>query len=247
MEGAWQMEIRRGLFVAGTDTGCGKTVATATLARALALRGVDVGVAKPYVTGIDPEAPAPESDICFLQQAACCSDALDEVSPARFRLPLAPANAAALEGRRVERAQVVAQTRAYAGRHSVTLVEGIGGVAVPLDVDYLVSDFIRDLDLSVLLVARSALGTINHTMLTAEHLRHCGVRVAGVVFNRTCGGPLTQAELVGPPVAAQLAGLHSFGILPYVAGADGDRPPPVKALPVGCEAVAQIVELVLGA
>lgn len=235
----------RRLFITGTDTGCGKTVVTASLAKALVSRGIDVGVAKPFASGLNPDVPDENTDIRFLQKAAGLNEPLDLVCPVRLRLPLAPANAAPLEGKRLDVATVAETICHYLGQHEVTLVEGIGGAAVPIKENYLVSDFAKDLGLPVLIVARSALGTINHTLLTVEHLRSKDVSIFGVVFNRTFGGALDLAEEVGPPLAARLAGVRNFGIVPFVAGSLADSPPPMDNLPIFSDPIVEIVEELL--
>ncbi len=231
--------MRKALFVTGTDTGCGKTVVTATLARALAAQGVDVGVMKPFASGIAPDSPSDYDDIVFLQRAAGLCEPLDEVCPARFELPLAPANAAPLEKRTVEIERVIAAVRSYLERHRIVLIEGIGGVAVPLRDHYLVSDFIRDLNIPTLVVARSTLGTINHTILTTRFLQSCGIGIAGIVFNRTSPGDMTLAEKVGPPLAVSIAGVRDFGMLPHVASGL-ESLPSLDALPVKSEPIEAI-------
>jgi dethiobiotin synthetase len=234
----------RGFFVTGTDTGCGKTIVSATLARALASAGVDVGATKPFASGIDVDAPDELSDVCYLQRAAGLHEPLEKVCPARFRLPLAPVNAARLEEKNIDVEAVCQAVRDYARGHEFTIVEGIGGIAVPLAGHYLVSDFALQLGLPVLVVARSALGTINHTLLTVEHLKSRGLNIFGVVFNRLAPGPLTLAEQVGPPLAAQLADVRDFGIVPYAEAATNDMPPPIENLPVWSSAIRSIVEVI---
>lgn len=234
-----------GLFITGTDTGCGKTIVTASLAKALASRGIDVGVAKPFASGLNPDVPDETTDIRFLQRAAGLNEPLDLVCPVRLRLPLAPANAAPLEGKRLDVATVTEAMRHYLGQHEVNLVEGIGGAAVPIKENYLVSDFAKDLGLPVLVVARSALGTINHTLLTVEHLRSKGSQIFGLVFNRTFGGAMDLAEEVGPPLAARLAGVRNFGIVPFVGVSPGNIPLPFENLPIFSDPIVEIVEQLL--
>ncbi|MCX7624842.1 MAG: dethiobiotin synthase [Candidatus Sumerlaeaceae bacterium] len=230
------------LFITGTDTGCGKTVVTASLAKALAARGVDVGVAKPFASGLDPETPEEISDIRYLQRAAGLNEPLEQVCPIRLRLPLAPANAAPLEGKQLNIEMVARAMRRYMSCHKITLIEGIGGAAVPLTESYLVSDFVKDLAVPVLIVSRSALGTINHTLLTVEHLRSKNVTIFGLAFNRIHGGALDLAEEVGPPLAARIAGVRNFGIVPFVSGTHPDTPPPIEDLPVFSDTIMEIAE-----
>jgi dethiobiotin synthetase len=230
------------LFVTGTDTGCGKTVVTAALVRHLRAHGTDVGVMKPFATGVCAADISQEDDIALLRAAAGIDDGYDRISPSRFTRPLAPACASEIEKRDVEIGPVLELIRDYRKAHTVTVIEGIGGVAVPLTPSFLVSDFVRDLGAPALIVARSALGTINHTLLTVEHLRGRGVPVVGVVFVRHAPGPLTEAEETGPPMAARIAGIRSFGIVPFCQGLEPTLPLArrLDALPSECEAIASL-------
>ncbi|MCX7719042.1 MAG: dethiobiotin synthase [Candidatus Sumerlaeaceae bacterium] len=210
-----------GLFVTGTDTGVGKTVVAATLARALRLAGHDVGVMKCVATGVGWPGEPELTDAELLATAAQSGDPLDLVCPQRFRPPLAPLTAARLDGRHVNVEAIANAASALAQRHRWLIVEGVGGAAVPITADLLVSDLAARLGLPALIVARTALGTVNHTVLTVEHLRERKVQVAGVVFVRGADGALSLAEEHGPPLACQTAGVCNFGIFPYVPGLAG--------------------------
>ena len=235
------------LHIAGTDTGVGKTLVTAALAAALRMRGADVVAAKPFASGCTPGCDWRDDDAQLLMAASRCDEPLDAVSPQRFAHPLAPATAAALEDRRVDIAGALDAMRALAARHSIVLVEGVGGVAVPLHGGTLASDFARQLGAPALVVARTALGTINHTLLTLEHLRARGVAVAGVVFVRHQSGPLSLAEETGVPLACNLAGTPCHGIVPHVdafaRAVSLDEA--VDALPALCDAVQELAERII--
>lgn len=231
------------LLIVGTDTGCGKTTVAATLAHALKKAGADVGVMKPFASGVDVAQMQPMDDAAILQLAAGLEEPYDWVTPERFQAPLAPANAAPLEGRTADLDKVRAAIRNYVAQHAYTLIEGIGGVAVPLTQCVLFSDFFREFSFPALVVARSALGTINHTVLTVEHLRSRGIPVLGVIFNRIQEGPLDLAEEVGPPLAARLCGIENFGLFPFVnLGSHLTAQAWVDALPVECDAIQKLVE-----
>jgi dethiobiotin synthetase len=195
----------RGLFVTATDTGVGKTVVTAAVALALRARGIDVGVVKPVQTG--------EGDAETLKRLAGLEAELDEIAPFSFAAPLAPLVAARLEGRALDLEEVAARVRGLAMRHDFTLVEGVGGVLVPVGPDWTVADLASDLALPLLVVARAGLGTVNHTLLTLAEARSRGLDVAGVVLNGPGDGSTeTNAELVesfaGVPVLARVAWLE---------------------------------------
>ena len=176
--------VPRGFFVTGTDTGVGKTVVACALIRQLAARGIDVGAMKPIETGVGDEGPL---DALALQAAAGGVDPLDDVCPQRFSLPAAPSVAASAEGRQVE---VWAIRRAYerlSTRHDCVVVEGAGGLLVPASEEHSMADLARELDLPLLIVARAALGTINHTLLSLEAAVARGLSVAGVVISHADG------------------------------------------------------------
>lgn len=170
----------RGLFVTGTDTGVGKTFVTTSLARALRAAGVDVGVMKPIETGVPAAGP---EDARALRLAAGVEDPLELVCPVRFALPASPEAAAKAERRTVPLAAIRDAHRALARRHAFLLVEGAGGLLVPIDAETDMADLARDFELPLLLVTRPALGTVNHTRLTLEAVRARGLPVFGVVIS----------------------------------------------------------------
>ena len=170
----------RGLFVTGTDTGVGKTLVASALAAWCRRQGIDVGVMKPIATG---ERRTIASDARRLAQAAEVSDPWPLINPVCYRDPLAPAVAAQRAHRPVRLAAVVRAFRELSRRHDVMIVEGIGGLLVPLSRRTTVGEMIRLLDLPLLIVARRRLGTLNHTLLTVEHARRAGLAVAGVALN----------------------------------------------------------------
>jgi len=194
--------VTRGLFVTGTDTGVGKTVVACALVRGLRARGVDVGVMKPVETGVGPEGPA---DARALREAAGVDDPLEQICPQIFALPAAPTVAARHEGRRVDRQAIRAAFDALAARHDAMVVEGAGGLLVPAADGMSMADLARELGSPLVVVARGALGTINHTLLTLEAATARGLRVAGVIVSH--GGPPP-----GPGDAANLEALrHALG------------------------------------
>ncbi len=180
----------RGLFVTGTDTGVGKTAVACALARALRARGVDLGVMKPMETGVPPEGP---EDARALRDAAGVDDPLDDVCPLRFELPAAPTVAARAEGREVNLALVRAAAERLASRHELLLVEGAGGLLVPAAPGLTMAGLASELGLPLLVVARTRLGTINHTLLTLLAAEHLGLPVLGVALSHA-DGPLSPAD-----------------------------------------------------
>ena len=171
----------RGIVVIGTDTGVGKTVIAAGLVGALRARGRDVGVVKPIQSGA--YAADPEGDAMLLRRWTGVDQTPEEIAPYCFAAPLAPLVAAELEGRSVDLEAVVAHVRAVASSHDEVVVEGAGGLLVPVGADWTIADLVTSLGLPVLVVARAGLGTVNHTALTVLALRGLGLEPLGVVLN----------------------------------------------------------------
>jgi dethiobiotin synthetase len=168
-----------GVFVTGTGTEVGKTVLAAVTARAAAGRGERVAVFKPAVSGL--EEPG-EPDHELLRRASGSPQSDDEIAPYRYEPPVSPHLGAELGGETIspERLRAAADE---AGRDAdLLVVEGVGGLMVPLTLGYLVRDFARDLGFASMIAAPSGLGTINHTLLTIESLRSVGLEVAAVVL-----------------------------------------------------------------
>jgi dethiobiotin synthetase len=172
----------RGVFVAGTDTGVGKSIVAAAICAGLAARGDRVAAFKPAVTGIDEEPEEFPRDHELLASVANVGQAPEDVAPQRFGPPVSPHYAAELAGTTIEPPELVAHARAQAERADVLVAEGVGGLLVPLTPGYLIRDLALDLDLPLVVAARPGLGTISHTLLTLEAARTAGLKPMGVVM-----------------------------------------------------------------
>jgi dethiobiotin synthetase len=208
----------RAVFITGTDTGVGKTVVGAALALFLRGRGLDVGVMKPVETGV-PDPARLGADGELLRWSAGSDDDRELISPYRFRRPLAPAVAAKAEGRTVDFVRLAATARELASRHDILLVEGAGGLMVPLSGGLLVADLARELAFPLLVVCRPALGTINHSLLTVFAARTMGIPLAGLLVNGMPDDP-DEAESAAPHALASLASADLLGVLSRVDGDD---------------------------
>ena len=223
----------RGLFVTGTDTGVGKTLVAAALAAWCRRAGYDVGVMKPVASG-GVRAPAhPDgwisSDIRLLADAAGVDDPESWLNPVCYREPLAPYPAACRTNRPVEWPRVDRAFHALAARHSWLIVEGIGGLLVPLSRRRTVADLIRRLDLPCVIVARRGLGTLNHTWLTVQQAQREGVRVVGVIVNgaeRSADSAARLAERTNPAILRACLPVPVLGVLPYRRALAVAHPPP---------------------
>jgi dethiobiotin synthetase len=214
-----------GLFVTGTDTGVGKTVVACALAERLRARGLDVGVMKPIETGVGAQGPL---DAIALAEAAGVDDPIELVCPVRLELPAAPDVAAAAEGQAVDLAAIRAAFAALRQRHDLLLVEGAGGLLVPIAPDYAMAELSAEFGLPLLVVARGRLGTVNHTRLTLEVAAARGLPVAGVVVSHG-PVPLSSADQANLGTLRRLLGRQLVGEVPPLApGAS----PPASAIDV---------------
>jgi dethiobiotin synthetase len=210
--------MHKGLFILGTDTDVGKTVVTAGLAVAFGTRGLRVGVMKPVASGCFACGNTLISaDVVFLMEPAR-NQYPGLSSPLRFREPLAPSVAAEIEGTPVDIGKIMEAYRSLKEQYDIVLVEGIGGLLVPLGNDYFVSDLINDLDVPVVIVGRIGLGTINHTLLTIEAARARGFTIAGVILNGLDPRSKSLAAATNPRVIEKLGAVKMLGVLPLVAG-----------------------------
>ena len=206
----------RELFITGTDTGVGKTVVTALLASCLARRGISVGVMKPVATGGEELGGALRSpDALFFKEKLALDEPLELINPVCFREPLAPSVAARREGREVDLAQLDEAYASLKRRHDALLIEGIGGLLVPLKGRFSVADLILRWELPLLIVARPGLGTINHTALTISHARSQGLRVAGFIVNASRPLQGDRAEATNPACIEELCDVRCWGSIPY--------------------------------
>lgn len=209
-----------GWFVTGTDTGVGKTAVGGALAAALRRRGVDAGVMKPLQTGFTPaERDAGQGDGAFLARAAGVTDPPALISPVCLAAPLAPWVAAQMEGIEVDPGIVEQAFRQLAAAHDMVVVEGAGGLAVPITRELTMADLAARLGLPLLIVARAGLGTINHTVLTVAYARRKGLDITGVILNGGRGDD-DPAERTNPSAIEALTGVPVLARLPHDATVD---------------------------
>jgi dethiobiotin synthetase len=201
----------RGLFVTGTDTGAGKSVVAAAICAVLAERGEPVAALKPVVTGLDEPAGEWPHDHVLLARAAGGRQTPEEVAPYRFGPPVSPHYASELAGETIEPARILAVARG----HELLVCEGVGGLMVPITPGYMVRDLAIDLGLPLVIAARTGLGTINHTLLTAEAARAAGLHVAGVVMTPWPSEP-QPIERSNRDTVERLAGVRVHG-LPFTS------------------------------
>ena len=197
----------RGIFVTGTGTGVGKSILAASICAALASRGERVAAFKPAISGLDDPSGSWPPDHELLAAAASAGQRPDEVAPYRFGPPVSPHLAAELEQVEVDPELLLSRAEAAGSQADSLVVEGVGGLLVPLSEGYLVRDFALELGLPAVIAASPGLGTINHTLLTLESARASGLEVAGVVMTPWPSRP-TSLERSNRQTVEQLGGVE---------------------------------------
>jgi len=210
----------RSVFVTGTDTDIGKTFVSAAIASALVRRGVNVGVMKPVATGGRRHGQRLLCDDALVLKAACgVRDPLEIINPICFESPLAPNLAARVSRRPVELAQVWKAFRVLSSMHDCVIVEGAGGLMVPVLDRYYVADLVQRLRLPLLIVTRPTLGTINHTMLTVMAARQYGLDILGLIINYHARIKAGVVEKLNPDALEQATNVPVLAEIPHLPDA----------------------------
>lgn len=203
------MDIPRSIFITGADTGVGKTVATACLAQCLSFNYDKVSVIKPVQTGTSTQ---PVTDVEFVYKVMGRDFDYKEQCLYSFSEPLSPYTASQFEDITIELDSIVSWVEDHKIKNDIVIIEGAGGLAVPLSQDYLMADLAADTESAVIIVARPSLGTINHTVLTAEFARSRGLQIMGIVIcNFPCNPGLSEKN--NPKEMVRLSGVPVIGVI----------------------------------
>ena len=216
--------MAKGVFITGTDTEVGKTVVCAGLAGALKAQGLNTGVMKPVATGAEKtKAGLISNDVEFLIKAIDGNDEYNLVNPVALELPLAPLAASIIDKVEIDPDKIKDAYSKLESKHDFVVVEGIGGILVPIKKNYFVSDMIKDLDLPVVIVARPGIGTINHTLLTIKEARNKDIKIKGFIINGMDRQKMGYAEKTNPELIQSLSQIPLLGILPFDPETDVSR------------------------
>jgi adenosylmethionine-8-amino-7-oxononanoate aminotransferase len=194
------------IFLTATDTGVGKTVITCAIGLALKKKGLDVGIMKPFQCS--------GNDASFLARALAVKDDCRSINPYYVKEPLAPYPAFKRAKKKIDLERIFSAYQELKKRHDFLIIEGIGGLLVPLKEDYLVVDLIRELDVPAVIVARAGLGTLNHTLLTQKYAFHYGIKLKGVILNGS--REKTLAEKTNPAVLREFLDVPLLGVMPFI-------------------------------
>ncbi|HXG06940.1 MAG TPA: dethiobiotin synthase [Nitrososphaera sp.] len=205
----------RGIFVTGTSTGVGKTAIAAGLAWVLRKR-MNVGVMKPFATANRVFSKKHRSrDAAMLVKASGVNDSDLEVNPFFFSLAASPLVAAKVKNKPPPDLKKALQILHDLGKkHDFVIVEGIGGIMVPLTENEYVADFVKRAGLPAVIVTIPTLGTLNHTLLTVMVCKEFGIDIKGVIVNKMPKKP-SIVELKVPEVIEKLAGVRVVGLVPF--------------------------------
>ena len=207
-----------GIFITGTDTGIGKSIVTAALASHLRKSGVDVGVMKPIETGVsDTSVLGPDGEL--LRWSAQANDPDDLISPYRLSLPASPHQAANAEKVLIDTDRILEAFQELQDNHDIVLVEGAGGLMVPIRGGFLMADLAALMGLPALVVSHPRLGTLNHTLLTTFAIRSLGMPMCGLIINRMPEQP-GPTEKEAPHLLSSIASADLLAVFPEVEGSD---------------------------
>ncbi|GAX60856.1 dethiobiotin synthase [Candidatus Scalindua japonica] len=176
--------MEKGVFVTGSNTGVGKTVIAAAIAASIKAHGLSVGVMKPVASGAKESCGKLISeDAVYLKKIIDSTDDDAIVNPILLKPPIAPTIAASQSGVSINIDKIWRAYEALSNKHDFVVVEGVGGLMVPIDDTHFVADLAHKMDLALIIVSGDYLGTINHTLLTVEYARNRNLRIKGIVIN----------------------------------------------------------------
>ena len=201
-------------FITGTDTGIGKTCLTAGLALAMKNSGINVGVMKPFATGIPQKTGYKSEDVKILVEASGVIDSESLINPYFFPIPASPYMASNKLKSLIDVSLVLERFEKLQLLHDIVLVEGIGGIMTPILKDYYIVDLIKDMNLEALVVTGSRIGTINHTLLTCYICRKHGIKIKGLVINNFDTTGYNVDELKAD--LTNLSGLEVLCLIPHL-------------------------------
>ncbi len=207
----------RYIFVAGTDTDIGKSVVTGLLARRLLDNGHSVVTQKWVGTGCSRASNDIDAHLKFMGKSrGDFRGYLQSMMPHIFKFPSSPHLAARLAKRRIDLARIKGSLKKLSKDFNSVIIEGTGGLLVPLDEKTLLIDVVKSLRLPVILVAPNRLGTINHTLLSIEALRMRKIKIIGIIFNNTSKKENRIVLRDNPKIVEKISGTKVLGILPWL-------------------------------
>jgi len=209
--------LLKSLFIAGTDTDVGKTYITAGLAVALRKMNVDVGVMKPFAAGSAQKKGYNSEDVEILSRAAKVTDPENLVNPQFFPIPASPYTAWKKLKTKPQVSTVLSSFKKLSKLHDMLLVEGMGGIMTPILKNYYITNLIKEMKIPTVIVTRSKVGTVNHTIMTVKMCEKYKIPIKGIIINHFDKGyavkDLTSdlESLTGVPVLGSIPFIKDMG------------------------------------
>ena len=203
----------KSIFITGTDTDIGKTYITAGLAVTLRKMGVDIGVMKPFAAGNAQKNGFKSEDVEILSKAAQVNDSENLVNPQFFPIPASPYTAWKKLKIKPKIPTILKSFKKLSNLHEMLLIEGMGGVMTPILKDYYITNLIKEMNIPTIIVTRSKVGTVNHTIMTVKFCEKFKIPIKGIIINNFDKGyPVKQLkkDLEG------LTGVKVLGSIPFL-------------------------------
>jgi len=198
----------KGVFITGTDTGVGKTFVSGEICRTLKNKIKSLGVMKPIACG-------DRKDALFLKNISGVDDKLDDINPIFFKKSLSPYVASKIENKKINFNKIKTAYKKLSKKYNFLIVEGAGGILVPITENFFIADLVKMLNLPLIIVARPGLGTINHTLLTIQYAKWKGLKVLGFITNYSTYRKKGLAEKTNVSVISEIGRVKFLGNVPY--------------------------------
>lgn len=207
-------------FITGTDTDVGKTYVTAGLAVTLRKMGIDVGIMKPFAAGTKQKKGFMSEDVEILANAAQVNDPEELINPQFFPIPASPFTASKSLNTKVKLNLVLKQFKKLSSLHDVVLIEGMGGIMTPILKNYYVTNLIKDMKLPAIIVTKTKVGTVNHTIMTCQMCKKYNIPIKGIIINNFDSDGYSINELKRDFKA--LLNVPILGVIPFLENLSDD-------------------------
>ncbi len=208
------------LFITGTDTDVGKTYVAAGLAVTLRKMGIDVGIMKPFAAGTPQKKGLKSEDVEILSRASQVLDPENLMNPQFFKMAASPYTASKTLKVKVKVKSVLSNFKKLSKLHSMLLVEGMGGIMTPILKNYFVTDLIKEMQLPAVIVTRTKIGTVNHTIMTCKMCEKYKIPIKGIIINNFDSDGYTVKTLKRD--LQSLTGVPILGTIPYIDNLSDD-------------------------
>ena len=213
MNEVWFDKILKSLFITGTDTDVGKTYITAGLAITLRKMNVDIGIMKPFAAGDKQKKGYKSEDVEILSNAAQINDPEPLVNPQFFPISASPYTAWKKLKIKPKIPLILSSFKKLSDKHEMMLVEGMGGTMTPILKNYYVANLIKDMKIPTVIVTRSKVGTVNHTLMTVLMCQKYKIPIKGIIINNFDKGyPINQLK----KDLESLTGIKVLGSIPFI-------------------------------